>query len=93
MKKNENVIEMNYRAVLRGIAKPPLLNLSQDFLNKTPVICQKLLHKEHPSCCSSSYLKCWRHDLKAAKVESFRHIEVERILHLPQLETWSLLDP
>ncbi|GMN37042.1 hypothetical protein TIFTF001_006492 [Ficus carica] len=64
------------------ISVPP----DSSFLNYfIKVLCKTLLDREHPSCCVSSQVKCWRHDLKAVKIESFGGIEDERLLRLDML--------
>ena len=35
--------------------------------------------------CCNSCLKCWRHDLKALKIESFGGIEDKQLLHFNML--------
>ncbi|KAA8527507.1 hypothetical protein F0562_034778 [Nyssa sinensis] len=46
-----------------------------EFLRET------LMDREHPQCCSSEHIKCWRHYLKDVKIESFGGIEDEKPIH------------
>ncbi|XP_010088376.2 uncharacterized protein LOC21391490 [Morus notabilis] len=54
-------------------------------INCIKVLCEKLLDKEQPECCTSSRVKCWRHELRGAKIEMFRGIKDVQVLDFPHL--------
>lgn len=100
---------VDYAGLMDGIlwsCHPKMLSvLSNSMFQKDciKVLCEKLLDREHPSCCDSSRIKCWRHHLKDVKIERFGEIKDERLLHsnflldiLPSLgkeeEVWFKLD-
>ncbi|PON75649.1 F-box domain containing protein [Trema orientale] len=52
------------------------------------VLGEKLLDRERTTCCDSCHVKCWRHDLKGAKIEIFQRTKRE---DEPRLVYWDHL--
>ncbi|GMN45275.1 hypothetical protein TIFTF001_014453 [Ficus carica] len=79
---------------LRGLKKPDISKLDKleaveilASIELLRILCERLLDmKKYPTCCGSFRIKCWRHDLKSARIESLGGV-LDRL----QLMHWNLL--